>query len=815
MKPGTSANGRGIVVLMLLGVLAGLAAAPPAQARMDIELPTAYGRVPDNIYAIRPPNIFTHNVGLLTLQITNIGIIGNPFIDDFSAGWKGGEYLYFSGLWIGAIGADSEPHDSTAFPLELRAQLDSRWTIYESFEGVKNGVRLGSLGPEAADDDSDGLVDEDFHNGYDDDGDGRIDEDFAAIGQQMFSCEYRDDTPEAIAQVSDHYPMSILVRQRSFQWSTGQINEFVGFDFEIVNVGDQRLKELYIGFFSDSDAGPKTTPRYWTDDLVGWARLDTTIIDNNKPSGCEEIPLSIEAAFMFDAPDNGSTITGGDVPGWFGSLFLGHTTDDAGVRAPQNVGLTTVAWFSSSGQNSDPQNDDERYQLLSRGTRPARQIEGRPDDYRYVIAAGPFATLNPGESLDFQTAFVIGDGPSGFAANAINAQRVFDGAFFDADVNALTGVGGKERCLQALEPGVPVIWDDPCDTLTTQVVYKYPTPPCNTPGTHYVDADCDPCTGIQGKEALVNWVGTTAPPPPGINTDPRLLANPAFSALTPGGDRQVVIMWDNASQLAKDPITDVSLFRGYRIWRVDNWQRPEGSIGPGSEEWMKIAEFRNDIGQPGVNSEGAVSLELPFPNGPTVRTVEAVGLTDDDPPRNIYPVGRYRFEDTLGIINGKLYFYAVTAFGLTTINNSITGETEIVELAGLPAAVEAEAVVPRWDAVEGTCDQVAVVPNPYRGGADWDLIPSERDPTGTKIAFRNLPATESTIRIYTLAGDLVKDEVVDGSDSNGTYFWNMITRNGQNIVSGVYLYSVQFDAYNRDGVQYDGGTCRGRFVVIR
>jgi hypothetical protein len=193
--------------------------------------------------------------------------------------------------------------------------------------------------------------------------------------------------------------------------------------------------------------------------------------------------------------------------------------------------------------------------------------------------------------------------------------------------------------------------------------------------------------------------------------------------------------------------------------------------------------------------------------------VHEIGLTDDG--RLIYPVGRYRYEDTLGIINGKLYFYAVTAFGLTKINSSITGDPEDVELSGLPAAVEAEAVVPRWDAVEGACDQVTVVPNPYRGSAAWDLIPSERDPTGTKIAFRNLPATQATIRIYTLSGDLVKDEVVDGSGGNGTFFWNMITRNGQNIVSGVYLYSVQFDAYNKDGVQYDGGTCRGRFVVIR
>ena len=37
-----------------------------------------------------PPYLFTHNVGLLTLQVTNVGIIGNPFIDDFRAGvaWR-------------------------------------------------------------------------------------------------------------------------------------------------------------------------------------------------------------------------------------------------------------------------------------------------------------------------------------------------------------------------------------------------------------------------------------------------------------------------------------------------------------------------------------------------------------------------------------------------------------------------------------------------------------------------------------------------------------------------------------------------------
>ena len=75
---------------------------------------------------------------------------------------------------------------------------------------------------------------------------------------------------------------------------------------------------------------------------------------------------------------------------------------------------------------------------------------------------------------------------------------------------------------------------------------------------------------------------------------------------------------------------------------------------------------------------------------------------------------------------------AVTAFAVTEVFNAITGEMEEVELAGFPSAVESEAVVPRWQAQPGgvNCDMVNVVPNPYRGTAEWDLIPSERDPTG-------------------------------------------------------------------------------------
>jgi hypothetical protein len=807
-------NGTGIRLFPVAFLLA-LALPGLARARQDVQAPETFGRGPSSVYAIREPNIFTHNVGLLSLQITNIGIIGNPFIDDLSAGWRGGEYLFLAGLWVGAIGEDAEPHVSTAVPVELRPALLPIDTIYESFEGIRGGARPGFFN---GDDDGDNLLDEDFHNGKDDDGDGQIDEDYASIGQQMYSCEYRDDTPEATNQLNEHVPLGLRIEQRSFQWATEGINEFVGFDFRIINVGDQRLRNMYIGFNTDADAGPKTFPQYWTDDLVGYVRVDTVVTNSQKSGQCAREMISMDIAYIWDAPDNGTTIQGGDVPGYFGGMFLGHTTDPSGTRAPVRVGLATVRWTSSSGAypQGDPRTDFERYDLLSRGQIPTRNAS-KPDDYRFTLAAGPFSELNPGEELTFQTAFVIGEGLPGMIQNAIDAQRVFNGQYVDADQNVMTGVEGRELCLAVLdERAREIMWDDPCDTLMTTRSFTQRF--CDPTGANFVDDDCDPCTGIEGKEELLNWVGTTAPPPPNLNTDPALmedrLAQPGFELFVtpPGRDRRVVLQWDNASELRPDPITGKNLFEGYRVWRVDNWQRPEGSIGPTPSEWMLLAEFRrNPRDGKGVLSPRHLRSVTRFDRGD-----DANEIKEQTPFGPQFYIGRYEWPDTAGVTNGKVYFYAVTAFGVDTRINASTGFPESIELGGSPAAVQRELVVASWQ--PGTsCSDIKVVPNPYRGGADWDLMPSDCDPTGTKIAFRNLPEGWERINIYTLAGDLVLSadqelsrvvgncEISQGNRQDGTFYWDLITRSGQNVVAGVYLYVVETG----------NELCRGRFVIIR
>ncbi len=101
---------------------------------------------------------------------------------------------------------------------------------------------------------------------------------------------------------------------------------------------------------------------------------------------------------------------------------------------------------------------------------------------------------------------------------------------------------------------------------------------------------------------------------------------------------------------------------------------------------------------------------------------------------------------------------------------------------------------------------VHVVPNPYKEQADWDEETSNLNPTGRKLYFVNLPE-QATIRIYSLGGDLVQtiEHRYDLSPERDMTFWNLVSRNNQEVVSGVYIYHIESPV----------GEKVGRFVIIR
>jgi len=92
---------------------------------------------------------------------------------------------------------------------------------------------------------------------------------------------------------------------------------------------------------------------------------------------------------------------------------------------------------------------------------------------------------------------------------------------------------------------------------------------------------------------------------------------------------------------------------------------------------------------------------------------------------------------------------------------------------------------------------VSVVPNPYRANEAWD------QPGGHEVHFINLPA-RSTIKIYTVAGDLVvkleHDDPVRDFER-----WDLRNQSGHEVASGIYMYRVESASL----------TFQNRFVVVR
>ncbi|MDP8239539.1 MAG: hypothetical protein P9X24_10660 [Candidatus Hatepunaea meridiana] len=126
---------------------------------------------------------------------------------------------------------------------------------------------------------------------------------------------------------------------------------------------------------------------------------------------------------------------------------------------------------------------------------------------------------------------------------------------------------------------------------------------------------------------------------------------------------------------------------------------------------------------------------------------------------------------------------------------------------------------------------VMVVPNPYRanedytvehGGVSWenrndgtyDFFPQ----TDRRLYFYNLPM-HCLIRIYTVSGDLVDivPHNLPGDDNQGwaddyAEAWDLNSRNHQQVVSGMYLFTVEeFDDNNKN----TGDIEVSKFVVIR
>ena len=97
---------------------------------------------------------------------------------------------------------------------------------------------------------------------------------------------------------------------------------------------------------------------------------------------------------------------------------------------------------------------------------------------------------------------------------------------------------------------------------------------------------------------------------------------------------------------------------------------------------------------------------------------------------------------------------------------------------------------------------IGVKPNPYKKKALFD---SAVDAFDHKITFYNLPP-RAKITILDVSGQLI--DVIDfqsNEPNNGSVFWDMFSKSGVEVASGLYIYVVE----------YDGGKHVGYFSILR
>lgn len=110
-------------------------------------------------------------------------------------------------------------------------------------------------------------------------------------------------------------------------------------------------------------------------------------------------------------------------------------------------------------------------------------------------------------------------------------------------------------------------------------------------------------------------------------------------------------------------------------------------------------------------------------------------------------------------------------------------------------------VTPPVAPVDQVENLVTVTPNPYKRTGLNDV---RNNPSSHNINFLNVPA-DFTLTIIDVSGQVVFQDIVEGG-SDGRYVWDMFSKDGVEVASGLYIYHIQYGS---------GQAVTGHFAILR
>lgn len=721
---------RGFLVLSVLAVFA---LSGTGLAREVREVP-----MPEGMTDARPPAVWMlHNLSNLWSALMNIGLYGDPWANYPSMEWPGGQgssYLFTGDLWTCQYGAvTSTLPDSVGKWMSGSDYGNWEFWCSEGYPAVKL-----SPGPTAL---------EETQYGFDD-----------------------------WSPTDNEFPYGIGVYNENYGWGTPGYNDFIVQNLVLTHHPDmgsgQPLDAFMVSMKADCDAATGDVTECHIDDLVYY---------DGHAIWCNDPDATFEYVF-----DDGTLASVQDVYTYQQNPDNQKPADD-----PENI----YYYYNYMGDDGIPDNDVDENGVSDHLTILFRTVGA---DTVWTLNSAGLAMFADGMPENHWE-HTVGD--TVYHVVPRNMSYIWDG---DSPASGTDDSGEPELVPPAngfISWRLLDCWIKKADgTIERPIdVYGYPIPQSHSwwnwesdPGTDPEQYDFmwgqnpDASGQYSGPMYMTDWVGhphapeAMTPGNPGpfpiVHDNPIALDYPVFDYrflisagpvnLQEGDSLHVVGGYLIGMGLAGAREVADGMLDAY--YRDGGWGVPKlppspilfYAAGDGMVhlEWGSNAESYNPLG--GYNIYRSTFEPA---NWELVETV-AVGVTE--------------YTDT-DVTNGFPYFYVVCAYDdETDVESTRSNYKQTLEGTPLP-------VTPVMGTDTNWMDNVQVVPNPYRGSAAWEQTYFD------KIAFTHLPAM-CNIHIYTLAGDhVITLEHRSWGGGEGTEFWDLVSRNEQEVSSGLYIFRVE------------------------
>ena len=666
------------------------------------------------------------------------------------------------------------------------------------------------------------------------------------------ACEFTDTIPNRFGGAitwppwdrRKQIPLGLVVKQKTMAWSSTKVDDFVLFNFEMTNMGEKNLLSAYIGMWCISYGFSRFGAE--GDHLTGY------LPGYPSPDRCDYVDtLRIAYGMDNDGDPAQDHFTSHSRRGAVGVTLLGASNPSA------KVGYTWLLWNADWSQAYGPRwrgTEDEPFRSFG-----SSLVWPGSDPNLYYIMSHPhiaYDQMFAGVSHFgwFPPWSRASDYACGWPYEMIYTFGPFDIPVKDKISFTIAVVGGdnvhNDPTIK-FDPYNPQYFYDQLDFSElaengrwAQWVYDNPGVDTDSDGYAGEYRVCEGDTTWYKGDGVPDFRGNSPPPIPFTRYETE-----------PG---RIIVRWNGfLSETTKDIFSGLIDFEGYRVYcgldnrrtslsllstyDKENWFRLKyHQLGVGNGRWINddppfsLDALRIIHNNPDLNPE-RYTRDRPLFEGDSAfyfAPVDAnlADLSSIAGIHKVYPEatnpgkdsllwtesdittehGRklpkfYEYEYIIGnLLPTVPYFVSVTVFDFGYAGGR--GNLPPDETNPLSNCTEVYAQT-STEVVEEQNLDVIVYPNPYLADARYDergyenrkgnIIPDR----ARLIHFSNLPS-ECKISIFSLDGDLVgtiNHNYPEGGPESMHDWWNLVSRSGLAVESGLYYWVVESDTRTQMG----------------